>query len=188
MFLRRGSTIHALIFSPGFELQTKRHTYLIVLFMIFGGLVGTLFAFAQCRAGSVSLPSVSELSFQICSGSIFRLLTVCCLFSLLVVLAGCTGVRTFSYGALFFLKGFSIAFLIFVFSYFYRSQGLMIAASVLLFHSFLLLPLQIISAVSLLPDCQLRSAKVVSLSLLNAVGCFTCMFCERFLLPHLLHY
>ena len=169
------------------ELHSKQHTYLLVLAIIFGCLIGTVFAFVQCRADMIALPSLPSLCVYFSSRSVLNILTVCCLFSLLLLLAGCTGFRLLSFGILFFLKGFSAAFLIFVFAFFYHSQGIVIAAAALLFHSFLLLPLQMVSAVSLMLERQPAKSKFAALSAINAAAAFACFLCERYLLPSLIY-
>lgn len=164
----------------------KKFLTLCTALLFLGSLAGTLCAVLQCRNTPPELPPLSALSVQIVSRGIPGLLLTDVLFSSLILFLALVRCAEAVYPVLFAVKGFCIAYLIFLFVFVFRSGGFLFAASVLLFHSFLLLPLQFSTAFFLgfLQDRVRR--KCVTFTAANAAALLLCLVFDRCLLPEML--
>lgn len=123
----------------------KSFLRLIFAVTLLGGLAGCGCGYLQCKDTHAVMPALSALCVQFSARGTMGLILTDIFFSVLIVALSFFPCRRLLYCALFFVKGFCICCLIFVFVYFYQSSGFLFAAAVLMFHSFLLLPLQLLA-------------------------------------------
>lgn len=157
----------------------------ILSLMCLGGLTGTLLAWLHCRSSVITLPSLHELSLFVSSRDLKQLLLTDAMFSVLVLAAALFGRRTLAYLSLFFLKGFCISYLSFIFIFHFQARGLFFAGSVLLFHTVLLLPLQILTAFlfSYYSGSAMPKKQLAALLVSHAAAIIVCAVSEQFALP-----
>lgn len=172
------------------KLSTEKSTGIIFfLVLLFGGFCGVTLSFFQCTASYVSLPTLQQLSCVISKRQIVSLIATDSVFSILLLLCSISGHKKAFFLVLFFLKGFCISYFIFLFVFFFRAQGFLIAFSVLLLHSFLLLPLQLTTAYFMLNEHHSDHHKTgfPFLCASNLAAALVCAVLEYYLLPAILN-
>ncbi len=155
------------------------------LALLIGSFLGVLLARFHCLASCVRLPPLQNLTVSLSGREFLSLIAVDSVFSLLLLFSSLAAHKKVFFLSLFFLKGFCISYFIFLFAYFFQSQGFLIAFSVLLLHGLLMLPLQLTSAYLLLIEqhSSKRKSFVSGLCLSNLAAALVCAVVEHFALP-----
>lgn len=159
--------------------------FIFLTVLLLGGFSGMMLARFQCTSSDICLPSLHDFSVAVSGRHLISLIAADSLFSVLLLLCSLSGYKKALFFCLFFLKGFCISYFIFLFVYFYQAHGLLFAASVLLLHSFFLLPLQLTSVYLLQSDAEGEQRKnhFPTLCALNLAAAFLCAVIEYYSLP-----
>lgn len=174
---------------PSFKVE-KKLLFSVFFVLCAGGLTGSLFALLSGRAEAVTVPSLHQLAVSVSTRSLRQLLLTDVLFSLLLLFCTVFFRRSCLQLVLFFLKGFFISYLCVLFVYYFHARGFLFAAAVLFFHSFLLLPLQIVSVIApaVRPTPQQRKRSLRAYCSLSFAAVFVCALLEQTALPWILHF
>lgn len=170
------------------EKTENNYLFHFLLALLFGGLTGTLLCLLRFRTQNDFLPTLRDLSLTVSSRELRQIVMTDILFSLLVLFVSFFFQGNAVRSTLFFLKGFCCCYLCTLFVISYQTRGFLLAASLLLLHSFLLLPLQLTTAVTLAASSdgtQVRS-KQIQLAAINAAAILICIFLEQYSVPLLL--
>lgn len=168
------------------KISTEKSTGMIFfLVMVIGSICGILLGRLQCLSSCIRLPPLQDLVVIICERQFIPLIAVDCVFSILLLLSSLAGHKKIFFLFLFFLKSFCISYFLYLFVYFFRIQGFVIAFSVLLLHGFLLLPLQLTSVYLILTEQHpaQRKPRFSVLCISNLAAAFCCAVAEFFAIP-----
>lgn len=165
--------------------EQKQFLFQNLFLMILGAIAGTLLCRFRYQINDAPMLSLQEVSLFISQRNIRSLILTDVLFSVLILIVSLLDQRRFFYWTLFFLKGFCISYFVFLFLCFYRFGGFLLAVCVLLLHSVLLLPLQLLTAFTLysVPAKQGRRKPFLSLLFLNVCASVSCAFLEYSAFP-----
>ena len=181
-FLRRGHKMVCKKISLPYEIRKKNFLFQNILLIILGGVLGASFSLFYCLDTETVPITLQELSLFVSQRDIFSLILTDALFSSLILICSFFGQKKICYCILFFLKGFCISYLSFLFLRFFHVHGFLFAFLVLLFHSFLLLPLQLVTAFvfSVRPPDRDGRRCFISFLALNSCSVLFCAVLERF--------
>lgn len=170
------------------ENHKKKFIYIILFAMFLGCIFGSLLAYLHCSRANISMPSFSRMILYVARRDVKRILLTDALFSLFILICSFFGRRKIINIVLFLLKGFFVSYFCYIFIFFYQAHGLIFALCVLLLHSILLLPLQMVTAftLSFLDDGVVLKKRFCSFLALNMAAVLICSILDSTFIPDLL--